>query len=149
MGTRTIENKRAYHEYSILETYEAGIALKGSEVKSLREGKASLAGSFAKVENGEVFLYNMHISPYDEGSVFNPPPLRKRKLLLKKQEIKRLWAKLSQKGLTLIPLKVYFLKGWTKILLGLAQRKKVRDKREELKRKIIEKDLRKAKRSSR
>ena len=145
MSNRVIENKRARHEYSILETYEAGIALEGSEVKSLREGGASLAGSFAKVENGEVFLCNMHISPYEEGNVFNPPPLRKRKLLLKKQETKRLWGKLSQKGLTLVPLKVYFLRGWAKILLGLAQRKKAKDKREQLKKKTIEKDMRRAK----
>ena len=147
MSERVTENKRAYHEYTILETYEAGIALKGSEVKSLRGNKASLAGSFAKVENGEVFLYHMHISSYEEGSVFNPSPLRRRKLLLKEQEIKRLWGKLSQKGLTLIPLKVYFLKGWAKILLGIAQRKKFKDKREELKRESIEKDMRKAKKN--
>ncbi|HIE43773.1 MAG TPA: SsrA-binding protein SmpB [Candidatus Omnitrophica bacterium] len=142
MQNRVIRNKKAQYLYHILETHEAGIVLKGAEVKSLREGKVSIVDSFAKVENGEIFLYHMHIAPYEEGNIFNPPPSRKRKLLLRKSEGKRLIGKLSLKGLTLVPLKVYFNnKGWAKVELGLARRKKVFDKREEQKKREIEREV--------
>ena len=101
-------NKKAYHDYFILDTYEAGIALHGTEVKSLRMGKCSVKESFIRVENGEVFIYGMHISPYEKGNIFNKDPLRVRKLLLHKLEIRRLMSKIKEKGYTLVPLQVYF-----------------------------------------
>lgn len=125
------ENRRARHDYTILNTYQAGIVLAGTEVKSLRAGKANLNDSFARVENGEVFLYNMHISPYEAGNRFNHEPKRTRKLLLRKDEIRRLIGAVREKGLTLVPLKAYFSeKGLCKIELALAKGKKAYDKRE-------------------
>ncbi len=145
MAGRVIQNKRAFYEYLITDKFEAGLVLKGTEVKSLREGNVSIVDSFAKIEEGDIFLYNMHIAPYEAGNIFNSSPLRKRKLLLHKSEIKRLAGKLSPKGLTLIPLKVYFSsRGWAKIELGLAKPKKLFDKRQEMKTKEHEKDMRKA-----
>ncbi|SHF61101.1 SsrA-binding protein SmpB [Desulforamulus putei] len=127
------ENRRARHEYHILETYEAGIALTGTEVKSLRAGKANLQDSFARVENGEMMLYNMHISPYEQGNRFNHEPKRTRRLLMHKQEILRLYGKVREKGLALIPLKVYFNpRGRVKVELALAQGKKSFDKRQDI-----------------
>jgi SsrA-binding protein len=145
MAGRVIQNKRAFHEYHITDKFEAGIALKGTEVKSLREGNVSIVDSFAKIEDGDVFLYNMHIAPYEEGNIFNPSPTRKRKLLLNKNEIKKLSGKLALKGLTLIPLRVYFSKrGWAKVELGLTKSKKLVDKRRELKEREQEREIRKA-----
>jgi SsrA-binding protein len=145
MKNINIRNKRAFHKYHITEKFEAGIVLKGAEVKSLREGKATIIDSFAKVEGEEVFLYNMHITPYEEGSVFTPSPTRKRKLLLHKNEIMKLGGKLALKGLTLVPLRVYFNnRGHAKIELGLAKAKKVFDKRRELKEKTQQREIRKA-----
>ncbi|MDK2882265.1 MAG: SsrA-binding protein [Bacillota bacterium] len=127
------ENRKARHDYFILQTYEAGLALVGTEVKSLREGKANLTDSFARVENGEVILYNMHISPYQKGGYVNHEPKRPRRLLLHKEEIARLAGAVQQKGLTLIPLSVYFTeKGWAKVALALARGKKLYDKRADL-----------------
>lgn len=124
------ENRKARHDYIIEETYEAGIELRGTEVKSLRAGRANLKDSFAIVENGELFLYGMHISPYEHGNIFNVDPLRPRKLLMHKKEIMRLLGKIKEQGLTLVPIKVYFKQDKIKIELGLAKGKKLYDKRE-------------------
>lgn len=126
------ENRKAWHDYFIEETYEAGIALTGTEVKSLRAGKSNLKDSYAQVENGEMFLFNMHISPYEQGNRYNVDPVRKRKLLLHKNEISRLFGKVKQQGLALVPLKVYFKRGRIKIELALAKGKKQYDKRDAL-----------------
>jgi len=123
------ENRKARHDYFIEETYEAGIVLTGTEVKSLRAGRANLKDSYAQAQNGEMFLFNMHISPYEQGNRFNVDPVRPRKLLLHKSEINRLFGKVMQQGLTLVPLKVYFYKGRAKVELALARGKKVYDKR--------------------
>jgi len=123
-------SRKARHEYSILQTYEAGIVLQGTEVKSLREGKANLVDSYATVEGGEVWLNHLHISEYKQGSINNHDPTRKRKLLLNKSEIRKLIGKVKEKGLTLIPLRLYFKKGKVKVELALAKGKKVYDKRE-------------------
>ena len=123
------ENRKARHDYFIEETYEAGIALTGTEVKSLRAGKANLKDSYAQVENGEMFLFKMHISPYEQGNRFNVDPVRPRKLLLHKSEINRLFGKVMQQGLTVVPLKVYFCRGRAKVELALARGKKTYDKR--------------------
>ena len=133
MTIKTVtENRKARHEYHILETYEAGIALTGTEVKSLRAGKANLQDSYARVENAELMLYNMHISPYEQGNQFNHEPKRVRRLLMHKQEIMRLLGKTREKGLALIPLKVYFKNGLAKVELALAKGKKLYDRREDL-----------------
>ncbi len=127
------ENRKARHLYHILETYEAGIVLQGTEVKSLRCGRANLQDSFARVENGEMLLYNMHISPYEQGNRFNHEPKRTRKLLMHKSEIHKLLGRTQEKGLTLVPLKVYFnQRGVAKVLLGLAKGKKEYDKRRDI-----------------
>ncbi len=126
-------NRQARFNYTILESFEAGIELNGPEVKSLRTGKASLADSFARIEGGEVFLHNMHIAPYEFGNRANPDPIRARKLLLHKNQIKRLSAELSTKHLTLIPLKAYFKSGMVKVELAVAKGKKLYDKREAIK----------------
>lgn len=126
------ENRKARHDYFIEETYEAGIALTGTEVKSLRGGKANLKDSYAQVEGGEMFLFNMHISPYEQGNRYNVDPTRARKLLLHKSEINRLFGKVKQQGLTLVPLKVYFVRGRAKVELALAKGKKLYDKRDAL-----------------
>ena len=145
MEARALRNKKAFHNYHILDTFEAGVALKGTEVKSLRAGNANIADSFAKIEDDEVFLYNMYIAPYEEGGIFNLAPTRKRKLLLHRSEIKKIFGKLALKGLTLIPLKVYFNKrGSAKIELGVAKPKKLFDKRRELREKAQVREIRKA-----
>jgi SsrA-binding protein len=124
------QNKKAYHDYFIDETYEAGIVLEGSEVKSLRQGKASIKEAHARIENGEAWLYDMYIARYEQGAqAFAPPERRKRKLLLKKAEIQRLIGKSREKGYTLVPLKVYFKGPYAKLLIGLARGKKKYDKR--------------------
>lgn len=125
-------NKKAYHDYFIEDAYEAGISLVGTEVKSLRMGKCSVKESFIRVEKGEVFVYNMHISPYEKGNIFNKDPLRVRKLLLHRAEINKMTGKMAQKGYTLVPLKVYFKGSLVKVEIGLARGKKLYDKREDI-----------------
>mgnify|MGYP000984681674 CR=1 FL=1 len=123
------QNRKARHDYFIEETYEAGIVLSGTEVKSVKLGKVNLKDSYADIKNGEVFLHNMHISPYEKGNIFNRDPVRTRKLLLHKKEIKKLIGYIQQKGLTLIPLRVYLNRGWVKVELAVARGKKLYDKR--------------------
>lgn len=125
-------NKKAYHDYFIEEKYECGIALHGTEVKSLRMGKCSIKEAFIRIENVEVFVYGMHISPYEKGNIFNKDPLRIKKLLLHKQEINKLLGKIKEKGYTLVPLQVYFSNGKAKVEIGLARGKKMYDKREDI-----------------
>ena len=125
-------NKKAYHDYFILETYEAGISLAGTEVKSMRMGKCSIKESFIRIENGEVFVYGMRISPYEKGNIFNKDPLRVRKLLLHRQEINKLLGKMKEKGMTLVPLKVYLKGSLVKVEIGLAKGKKLYDKRADI-----------------
>jgi SsrA-binding protein len=134
-------NRQARHNYFIDETYEAGLVLVGSEVKSLRDGKANLTDSYAQIRRGEAFLINTHISPYAGANRFNHEPKRARKLLLHAREIERLTGKTKERGLTLIPLKLYFKNGRAKVELGLARGKKLYDKRETLKRKIAEREV--------
>ena len=125
-------NKKAYHDYFIDEKYEAGIALHGTEVKSLRMGKCSIKEGFIRIENGEAFVYGMNISPYEMGNIFNKDPLRPKKLLLHKSEISKLDVKSAAQGFTLVPLQVYFKNGRAKLELGLARGKKLYDKREDI-----------------
>ena len=125
-------NKKAYHDYFILDTYEAGIALHGTEVKSLRMGKCSIKESFIQIENGEVFIYGMHISPYEKGNIFNKDPLRVKKLLLHKTEINKLLGKTQEKGMSIVPLKVYLKGSLVKVEIGLAKGKKLYDKRQDI-----------------
>jgi len=135
-------NRKAYRDYAILETVEAGIELKGSEVKSLREAKANLNDSFARLERGEVILYNVHISPYEQASYLNVEPTRPRKLLLHKKQIARLMGQVAERGFTLIPLKIYFSdRGFAKVELALCKGKKLYDKRESLKTKEDKRDM--------
>ena len=131
-------NKKAYHDYFIEETYEAGISLHGTEVKSLRMGKCSIKESFVRIEKGEVFIYGMHVSPYEKGNIFNRDPLRVKKLLLHKGEINKLVGKIAEKGFTLVPLKVYSKGSLVKVEIGLAKGKKLYDKRAD----IAKKDMR-------
>ena len=123
------QNRRAFHDYAVIETVEAGLVLKGTEVKSLRQGKASLAEAYATVDGAEAFVHQLHIPPYEQGNRWNMDPVRSRKLLLHKKEIRRLAGQLTTKGLTLIPLKLYFRHGYAKLLLGVAKGKKTHDKR--------------------
>lgn len=125
-------NKKAYHDFFILDTYEAGIALHGTEVKSLRMGKCSIKESFIRIENGEVFIYGMHISPYEKGNIFNKDPLRVKKLLLHKAEINKLLGKIKEKGMSVVPLKVYLKGSLVKVEIGLAKGKKLYDKRDDI-----------------
>lgn len=131
-------NKKAYHDYFIEEKYEAGLVLHGTEVKSLRMGKCSIKEAFIRIENGEVYVYGMHISPYEKGNIFNKDPLRIKKLLLHKQQIRKLIGNSAEKGYTLVPLQVYFNNGRAKIEIGLAKGKKLYDKRQD----IAKKDMR-------
>ncbi len=123
-------NKKAYHDFFIDETYECGIALHGTEVKSMRMGKCSIKEAFVRIEDGEIFVYGMHVSPYEKGNIFNKDPLRVKKLLLHKYEINKLLGKIKEKGYTLVPLQVYFKDGKVKVEIGLARGKKLYDKRE-------------------
>lgn len=134
-------NRKARHDYFIEESYEAGLVLKGSEVKSLRDGKANLKDSYARILKGEAFLLNAHISPYPAANQFNHEPDRTRKLLLHKQELRRLTGKVKERGLTLIPLRLYFKDGRAKVELGLARGKKLFDKRETLRRKVAQREV--------
>ena len=137
-------NRKARHEYQILDTYEAGIVLKGPEVKSLRAGQLAFRDAFARVESGEVWLYNLHISPYEEANRANQEPDRVRKLLLHREEIRRLVIKTGEKGLTLIPLEIYFRKGNAKVLLGVARGRRLYDKREKLKKRTQDREAKRA-----
>ncbi len=142
MGEKLIcQNKKAFHNYFIEETYQAGVSLLGSEVKSLREGKVSLGDSYGDIKRSEVFLVDAHISPYPQANRLNHDPLRTRKLLLHKKEIKRLIGKVEQRGYTLIPIKLYFVDGKVKVDLALAKGKKLFDKRETLKKKTMEREM--------
>lgn len=125
-------NKKAYHDYFIEEKYEAGIVLHGTEVKSMRMGKCSIKESFIRIENGEIFAYGMHVSPYEKGNIFNKDPLRTKKLLLHKKEINKLMGKIAEKGYTLVPLQVYFKDGRAKVEIGLAKGKRLYDKRQDI-----------------
>ena len=125
-------NKKAYHDYFIEEKYEAGLVLHGTEVKSLRMGKCSIKEAFIRIEKGEVYIYGMHISPYEKGNIFNKDPLRPKKLLLHKQQIRKLIGSSAEKGYTLVPLQVYFSNGRAKIEIGLAKGKKLYDKRQDI-----------------
>lgn len=125
-------NKKAYHDFFILDKYETGISLAGTEVKSLRMGKCSIKESFIRIENGEVFIYGMHISPYEKGNIFNKDPLRTRKLLLHRSEINKLIGKTKEKGMTIVPLKVYLKGSLVKVEIGLAKGKKLYDKRQDI-----------------
>ena len=125
-------NKKAYHDYFIEEKYEAGLVLHGTEVKSLRMGKCSIKEAFIRIENGEVFIYGMHISPYEKWNIFNKDPLRVRKLLLHKSQIQKLIGNSAEKGYTIVPLQVYFSNGRAKIEIGLAKGKKLYDKRQDI-----------------
>lgn len=130
-NSRTVaQNKKAYHDYFVLEEYEAGIELFGTEVKSIRQGRVNLKDAWCSIDNGEIFVNGMHISPYEQGNIFNRVPLRKKKLLMHKKEIHKLYGTIKQQGLTLIPLSVYFNKGKAKIKVGLCKGKKIYDKRD-------------------
>lgn len=132
-GSKMIaNNKKAYHDYFILDTIEAGVSLVGTEVKSLRMGKCSIKEAFIRIENGEMFIYGMHISPYEKGNIFNKDPLRVRKLLLHKAEINKMLGKMKEKGIAVIPLKVYLKGSLVKIEIGLAKGKKLYDKRDDI-----------------
>jgi len=139
-----VTNRKARYEYQLFETFEVGIELKGTEVKSLREGKASLAESFARIDEGEVFLYNCHINPYKFSNIENAEPLRQRKLLLHKSQINRLIGSVSQKGMTLIPLKIYFKRGLAKVELAIAKGKVLYDKRQTIRKRETDRELRRA-----
>lgn len=137
-------NRKARHEYEVLETVEAGMELRGPEVKSLRAGHVSFQDAHARVERGEVWLHSLHISPYEQANRFNVDPVRPRRLLLGKQEIRRLAAKTEEKGLTLVPLDIHFSRGYAKVTLALARGRKLHDKREALKRREQEREARRA-----
>lgn len=138
-----IKNKKAYYDYDIETTYEAGIVLKGTEIKSLREGKANLKDSYAIIKNGEVFLLNMHISPYEKGNIFNHEETRTRKLLLNKKEIYKIRDSIERDGYTLIPIKIYFKGNRAKLCLGVARGKKNYDKRATIKERDINREIQK------
>ena len=147
MGKTSIKlianNKKAYHDFFIEDTFEAGISLHGTEVKSLRMGKCSIKESFVRIEKGEVFVYGMHISPYEKGNIFNRDPLRVRKLLLHRSEINKIVGKIAEKGYTLVPLKVYFKGSLVKVEIGLAKGKKLYDKRADIAKKDIRREAEK------
>jgi len=147
--TSIAENRKAFHDYHILETFEAGVALLGTEVKAIREGRVNLRDSFARVEAGEVFLYNVNISPYSHRGYANHEPLRRRKLLLHKEEIRKLIGRTVERGMTLVPIRLYFKKGRVKVAVSLAKGKKDYDKRETIKRRETERETRAAVKSRR
>lgn len=140
-GLQTVaRNKKAYHDYFVLESFEAGIELFGTEVKSVRQGKVNLKDAWCSIEKGEIYVNGMHISPYEFGNIFNRDPMRKRRLLMHKREINRLYGQLKQQGLTLIPLSAYFNRGRLKVQVGLCKGKKNYDKRESIARKDAERE---------
>ncbi len=138
------DNRKAHHDYHLLETFEAGVALLGTEVKAIREGRVNLRDSFARVDDGEVFVFNVHISPYSHRGYAHHEPLRRRKLLLHRSEIRKLIGKTVEKGMTLVPLRMYFKDGRVKLAIGLAKGKKEYDRRETLKRRVTERETRAA-----
>src|SRR3954469_9366833 len=138
------ENRKAFHDYHILETFETGLVLKGTEVKSIREGNVNLRDSFARIENGEVFVYNVHIQPYSHRGYADHEPLRPRKLLLHAHEIRKLVGKVVERGMTLVPLRMYFKNGRVKLAIGLAKGKKEHDKRETIKQREADRETRAA-----
>ena len=141
-GTKiACENRKARHDYFIHDTFETGLVLQGTEVKSLRAGKANLKDSYGEIKNGEVWVQNMHVSPYEQGNIFNHDPLRPRKLLMHKAEIVKLFSKTREKGFTLVPLKIYFKKGKAKLELALARGKHNYDKRRDLTEKAVRRDV--------
>ncbi|ELY1998995.1 SsrA-binding protein SmpB [Enterococcus faecalis] len=140
-GKLIAQNRKARHDYSIIDTVEAGLVLQGTEIKSIRNGRINLKDGFARIRNGEAFLYNVHISPYEQGNIFNHDPLRTRKLLLHKKQINKLIGETKNTGITLVPLKVYIKDGYAKVLIGLAKGKKQYDKREYLKRKEVDRQI--------
>jgi SsrA-binding protein len=144
-GRRVVaRNRKARHEFDVLETLEAGMELKGPEVKSLRAGHVAFQDAFARVEKGQVWLHNLHISPYEQANRFNVDPMRARRLLLHRNEIRRLIGKVEEKGLTLVPLEIYFSRGYAKMTLAVARGRKLHDKREELKRRQQDREARRA-----
>jgi SsrA-binding protein len=147
--TNIAENRKAFHDYHILESFEAGIALLGTEVKAIREGRVNLRDSFARVEDGEVFLYNVNISPYSHRGYADHEPLRRRKLLLHREEIRKLIGKTVEKGMTLVPVRLYFKNGRVKVAVSLAKGKKDYDKRETIKRREADRETRAAIKSRR
>ena len=142
--TNIAENRKAHHDFHLLETFEAGVALLGTEVKAIREGRVNLRDSFARVEQGEVFLYNVNISPYSHRGYADHEPLRRRKLLLNRDEIRKLIGKTLEKGMTLVPVRMYFKNGRVKVAVSLAKGKKEYDKRETIKRREADRDTRAA-----
>lgn len=138
------QNKKAYHDYFILDTYEAGIELQGTEIKSIRKGSVNLKDSFIRIRNDEAFIDNMHIAPYEQGNRFNHEPLRQRKLLLHKKEIRKLQKELKENGLTIVPTKLYFNTSKLKVEIALARGKKLYDKRQDLKAKDAKRDMERA-----
>ena len=147
--TNVAENRKAFHDYHILDTWEAGVALLGTEVKAIREGRVNLRDSFARIENGQVWLHGVHISPYSHRGYADHEPLRQRKLLMHRDEIRKLTGKTTEKGMTLVPLRMYFVKGRVKVAVGLARGKKEYDKRETIKKRETDRETRAAIKSSR
>ncbi|MFD1708592.1 SsrA-binding protein SmpB [Siminovitchia sediminis] len=143
-GKLVAQNRKANHDYFIEETYEAGIVLHGTEIKSIRAGRVNLKDSFARIQDGEVFIHNMHISPYEHGNRYNHDPIRTRKLLLHRKQINKLIGQTKEMGYTLVPLKLYLKNGFAKLLIGLGKGKKQYDKRETLKRKEAKRDIERA-----
>jgi SsrA-binding protein len=139
-----VKNRKARHEYHVLDTWQAGIVLQGTEVKSLRQGRANLQDSFARFDRGELWLFNLHISPYEQGNQFNHDPLRPRKLLLQRTQLRRLVGQVEQEGNTLVPLDIHFERGRAKVTIALVRGKKLHDKREDLKRREDQRDMERA-----
>ncbi|KMY55400.1 MULTISPECIES: SsrA-binding protein SmpB [Bacillaceae] len=143
-GKVVAQNKKAHHDFFIEETFEAGIVLQGTEIKSIRAGRVNLKDAFARIQKGEVFVYNMHISPYEQGNRYNHDPLRTRKLLLHRKQIDKLIGETKEAGYSIVPLKMYLKDGYAKLLIGLAKGKKKFDKREDLKKKEAKRDVERA-----
>jgi len=147
-GSIVARNRKAFHEYEILEKFEAGLVLSGPEVKSVRSGRVNLKDGYAAVEGGELYLFNVHVSPYAAANRYNLDPTRARKLLVHKSELRRLIGKTAEKGLTVVPLDVHFSRGYAKVTLGLARGKKQYDKREAIRRREVERDMQRAVRNA-
>ncbi|KAB7704197.1 SsrA-binding protein SmpB [Bacillus aerolatus] len=143
-GKVLAQNKKARHDFFIEETFEAGIVLQGTEIKSIRAGRVNLKDAFARIQKGELFLYNMHVSPYEQGNRYNHDPLRTRKLLLHRKQIDKLIGETKEAGYSIVPLKMYLKNGYAKVLIGLAKGKKKYDKREDLKQKEAKRDIERA-----
>ncbi|EKF1562822.1 SsrA-binding protein SmpB [Listeria monocytogenes] len=143
-GKLVAQNKKARHDYAIEETFEAGIVLQGTEIKSVRNARVNLKDSYARIDKGEIFLHNMHISPYEQGNRYNHDPLRTRKLLLHKKQISRLIGETKESGYSIVPLKMYIKDGYAKLLIGVARGKKKYDKRQDLKQKEAKRDIERA-----